>query len=196
MPCFVLLDYGIVSFLSYIHYWLYQKLMKWSIWSTQEIFGLFITIAFIHVAFKDVGNNFRDNYYNVACDEKYVVIHNNISASLSPNAYVIGSDPNGTIYTHDTVSHPVDNGISPTVSVVEADPLVNTFWEVLRQILTYVEIETSLKLTMEDIDKEQKAKSETMDVNNTQNVAGDNQSQKQSSQQASGKNNNNSKKNF
>ena len=45
----------------------------------------------------------------------------------------------------------------------------------LKQILTYVETETSLKLTMEEIDKEQKAKSETIDVNNTQNVSGNNQ---------------------
>ena len=66
------------------------------------------------------------------------------------------------------------------------DPVTNTFWDVLKQILTYVETETSLKLTIEDIDKEQKAKSGTYEVNNTQNASGNNQSQKQSSQQASG----------
>ena len=52
------------------------------------------------------------------------------------------------------------------------DPNVNTFWEVLKQILTYVEIETSLKLTIEDIDKEQKPKSGTIEVNTTQNTTG------------------------
>ena len=67
------------------------------------------------------------------------------------------------------------------------NPVTNTFWDVLKQILTYVETETSLKLTIEDIDKEQKAKSGTYEVNNTQNASGNNQSQKQSSQQASGK---------
>ena len=49
----------------------------------------------------------------------------------------------------------------------------------LKQILTYVEKETSLKLIIEDIDKEQKAKSGTYEVNNTQNASGNNQSQKQ-----------------
>ena len=52
------------------------------------------------------------------------------------------------------------------------DPNVNTFWNVLKQILTYVEIETSLKLTIEDIDKEQKPKSGTIEVNTTQNTTG------------------------
>ena len=68
-----------------------------------------------------------------------------------------------------------------------SNPVTNTFWEVLKQILTYVETETALKLTMDDIDKEQKGKSGTYEVNNTQNVPGNSQSQKQSIQQISGK---------
>ena len=39
------------------------------------------------------------------------------------------------------------------------NPAVNTIWEVLKQILTYVETETSLKLTQDDIDTENKRQS-------------------------------------
>merc|ERR1711874_919475 len=56
----------------------------------------------------------------------------------------------------------------------------------LKQILTYVETETSLKLTMEHIDKKQQTKSGIYEVNNTQNASGNNPSQKQPTQQASG----------
>ena len=52
------------------------------------------------------------------------------------------------------------------------NPVTNTFWNVLKQILTYVEIETSLKLTIEDIDKEQKPKSGTIEVNISQDTTG------------------------
>ena len=77
-----------------------------------------------------------------------------------------------------------------------SDPVANTFWEVLKQILTYVETETSLKLTQEDIDREQKVKSGTYEVNNTQASGSSKQPQNQptqqvaSNEQSSGKANN------
>ena len=68
-----------------------------------------------------------------------------------------------------------------------SDPGVNNFWEVLNQILKYVESEPSLKLTVEDIDKEQKPKSGTVEVNVvSQNVPS--QTQASQSQQIAGKN--------
>ena len=63
-----------------------------------------------------------------------------------------------------------------------SNPAVNTFYEVLKQILVYVDTETNLKLTMDDIEKEQKTKAGTYEVNNYQNATGN----KQSSQQAAG----------
>ena len=57
-----------------------------------------------------------------------------------------------------------------------SDPAENTFWEVLKKILVYVDTETSLKLSIDDIEKEQKAKSDTVEVNTTQNIPGSNQS--------------------
>ena len=45
------------------------------------------------------------------------------------------------------------------------NPAVNTYWEVLKQILTYVEKEPNLKLTIEDIERENKPKAGTIEVN-------------------------------
>ena len=62
------------------------------------------------------------------------------------------------------------------------DPLTNHFFDVLKQILAYCAKETELKLSIEDIKKEQKPKAGTFEVNNTQNtqsVASNSQPQKQ-----------------
>ena len=53
-----------------------------------------------------------------------------------------------------------------------SDPVTNTYWEVLKQILTYVENETNLKLTIEDIEKETKTKPGTVEVNISQDTTG------------------------
>ena len=68
---------------------------------------------------------------------------------------------------------------------IKIDDPSNNFFEVLRQILTYCERETILKLSIEDIKREQKTKSGTFEVNNTQNVnnISNAQNQKQNAQQ-------------
>ena len=53
-----------------------------------------------------------------------------------------------------------------------SDPVANTFWDVLRQILEYVEVETNLKLTIEDIERETKLKPGAVEVNNSQDTTG------------------------
>ena len=53
-----------------------------------------------------------------------------------------------------------------------SDPVANTFWDVLRQILEYVEEETNLKLTIEDIERETKLKTGAVEVNNSQDTTG------------------------
>ena len=45
-------------------------------------------------------------------------------------------------------------------------------WNVLRQILEYVEEETNLKLTIEDIERETKIKPGAVEVNNSQDTTG------------------------
>ena len=71
-----------------------------------------------------------------------------------------------------------------------ADPTVNNFYEVLKQILSYCETETVLKLSIDDIKKEQKVKSGVVEVNN---ITAGTQSQKQgaTSQTSGGKTANN-----
>ena len=53
-----------------------------------------------------------------------------------------------------------------------SDPVENTYWEVLKQILTYVENETNLKLTIEDIEWESKTNPGTVEVNISQDTTG------------------------
>ena len=53
-----------------------------------------------------------------------------------------------------------------------SDPANNTYWDVLRQILEYVENETNLKLTIEDIERETKIKPGTVEVNISQGTTG------------------------
>ncbi|KAJ8040324.1 Sodium bicarbonate transporter-like protein 11 [Holothuria leucospilota] len=45
-----------------------SRLIKWSTRSTEEIFALFISIAFTADAFKDLMHNFKMNYYEDACN--------------------------------------------------------------------------------------------------------------------------------
>ncbi|XP_032786652.2 sodium bicarbonate transporter-like protein 11 isoform X2 [Daphnia magna] len=44
-----------------------SRLMRWSTRSTEEIFALFISIAFCVDAFRDTVKNFQENYYAPAC---------------------------------------------------------------------------------------------------------------------------------
>ncbi|XP_025016177.1 sodium bicarbonate transporter-like protein 11 isoform X2 [Tetranychus urticae] len=46
-----------------------SRLMKWCTRSTEEIFALFISIAFVVDAFRDVYKNFNKNYYSPKCLE-------------------------------------------------------------------------------------------------------------------------------
>ncbi|XP_053212337.1 solute carrier family 4 member 11-like isoform X2 [Panonychus citri] len=46
-----------------------SRLMKWCTRSTEEIFALFISIAFVVDAFRDVYKNFKKNYYSPKCLE-------------------------------------------------------------------------------------------------------------------------------
>ena len=52
------------------------------------------------------------------------------------------------------------------------DPAVNTYYEVLKQILSYVEKEPNLKLTIDDIEKEVKTKPGTIEVNQVTDSSG------------------------
>ena len=80
-----------------------------------------------------------------------------------------------------------------------SDPGVNTFPEVLKQILIYVESELALKLTQDDINKEQKVKAGTCEVDSTvvlgSSKKSKNQQQVASNEQSSDKVNNQGAKN-
>ena len=62
--------------------------------------------------------------------------------------------------------------------IIVADPVANHFYDVLKQILAYCETEVALKLSIDDIKKEQKVKSGVVEVSNITITAGT-QSQKQ-----------------
>ncbi|KAB7507658.1 Sodium bicarbonate transporter-like protein 11 [Armadillidium nasatum] len=66
-----------------------SKLMKFSTRSTEEIFALFITIAFCHDAFTDVAKNFAANYNSEACEAESVLQMNGSYNVLPENASAI-----------------------------------------------------------------------------------------------------------
>jgi len=61
---------GLFNSLFLVFYSLFDvsKLMRWSTRSTEEIFALFISVAFCNDAMWDVVKNFKKNYYNAACE--------------------------------------------------------------------------------------------------------------------------------
>ncbi|XP_022107670.1 sodium bicarbonate transporter-like protein 11 isoform X2 [Acanthaster planci] len=66
--------YALVGFWNTLFLCLYSVcdascLMKWSTRSTEEIFALFISIAFCVDAFKDLANNFKKNYISDGCNQ-------------------------------------------------------------------------------------------------------------------------------
>ncbi|XP_074593858.1 solute carrier family 4 member 11-like isoform X2 [Brevipalpus obovatus] len=67
-----------------------SRLMKWCTRSTEEIFALFISIAFVVDAFRDVYKNFNKNYYSQKC----LVKEDFLSAGTPIN---FTSDVNATI---------------------------------------------------------------------------------------------------
>ncbi|XP_022650740.1 sodium bicarbonate transporter-like protein 11 isoform X3 [Varroa destructor] len=50
-----------------------SKLMKWCTRSTEEIFALFISIAFVVDAGRDIYKNFQENYYHKNCSRSFNV---------------------------------------------------------------------------------------------------------------------------
>ena len=66
--------------------------------------------------------------------------------------------------------------------IKNSNPAENTFPEVLKQILVYVETESALRLSQEDINREQKNKSTTYEVNSTEQSGSSKKSKKQSQQ--------------
>ncbi|XP_069180429.1 solute carrier family 4 member 11 isoform X2 [Procambarus clarkii] len=66
-----------------------SRLMRWSTRSTEEIFALFISIAFCNDAFSAVGKNFDANYYSPAC-QGVTNSTNYTSYTIStPSAYTV-----------------------------------------------------------------------------------------------------------
>ena len=59
------------------------KLMKYSTRSTEEIFALFICIAFTVDAFKDAYSDFSKNYLNETCHQFDYLVTRNISLNIS-----------------------------------------------------------------------------------------------------------------
>lgn len=96
-----------------------SRLMRWSTRSTEEIFALFISIAFCNDAFNDVRKNFKSNYYSPACQGGLNSTDSlNQTSSLNATAYsVLGNhsdaytptvsgpyhDPNATLTLVDEV---------------------------------------------------------------------------------------------
>lgn len=92
-----------------------SRLMRWSTRSTEEIFALFISIAFCNDAFTAVGKNFEANYYSIACQTaaNFTNYTNYTSYSTgNPSSYTVlgnhsdpyltissnqGGDPNATL---------------------------------------------------------------------------------------------------
>nr|XP_053643908.1 solute carrier family 4 member 11-like [Cherax quadricarinatus] len=66
-----------------------SRLMRWSTRSTEEIFALFISIAFCNDAFTAVGKNFDANYYSPACQ--------GLTNSTNYTSYTIGTQSPYTI---------------------------------------------------------------------------------------------------
>ena len=61
------------------------KLMKYSTRSTEEIFALFICIAFTVDAFKDAYSDFRKNYLTEECAQFDALVSANVSSISSGN---------------------------------------------------------------------------------------------------------------
>ena len=67
------------------------KLMKFSTRSTEEIFALFICIAFTVDAFKDAYSDFKDNYLTQDCQEFDELVSSNytIHSGESPVSLIM-----------------------------------------------------------------------------------------------------------
>ncbi|XP_077861478.1 solute carrier family 4 member 11-like [Saccoglossus kowalevskii] len=68
------------------------KLMKWSTRSTEEIFALFIAIAFCYDAFIDLAHNFDENYVDPLCNCSSPYLQNNNSSALLDYVLNNGTD--------------------------------------------------------------------------------------------------------
>lgn len=102
-----------------------SKLMKWSTRSTEEIFGLFITIAFIHDAFKDVGKNFNKNYYNEACAAKGAAYNTVKELASNINASDGEYDP---LHPIPTISVPLEDECLKENSLLIVLLMFGTLW--------------------------------------------------------------------
>ncbi|XP_042225670.1 sodium bicarbonate transporter-like protein 11 [Homarus americanus] len=69
-----------------------SRLMRWSTRSTEEIFALFISIAFCNDAFTAVGKNFNANYYSPACQ--------GLTNNTNYTSYSIGTPSTFTILSN------------------------------------------------------------------------------------------------
>ncbi|XP_068230129.1 solute carrier family 4 member 11-like isoform X1 [Palaemon carinicauda] len=89
-----------------------SRLMRWSTRSTEEIFALFISIAFTNDAFNDVRKNFRANYYSDACQGG-----SNSSLQSNHTAYVVLKNYSENYVVSISDSHGVDS--NATLTLVE-----------------------------------------------------------------------------
>lgn len=78
-----------------------SRLMRWSTRSTEEIFAIFISIAFCNDAFADVSKNFQTNYYNTACQEE--ASNRSWSAQNSTHHSVIGQSRENHTFVHKNI---------------------------------------------------------------------------------------------
>ncbi|XP_076043652.1 solute carrier family 4 member 11-like [Oratosquilla oratoria] len=82
-----------------------SRLMRWSTRSTEEIFALFISIAFCNDAFSAVYKNFQSNYYTKACQGNTSTYHSyatvlggdNATSPIDPHGAADMSEANATL---------------------------------------------------------------------------------------------------
>ncbi|XP_045124359.1 sodium bicarbonate transporter-like protein 11 isoform X2 [Portunus trituberculatus] len=95
-----------------------SRLMRWSTRSTEEIFALFISIAFCNDAFTAVRKNFKTNYYSPSCQPGP---NSSYLAPPSPSAYAVTGNHSVSYVTYPPDPHMEDlEGSNVTITVVQS----------------------------------------------------------------------------
>ncbi|XP_050736813.1 solute carrier family 4 member 11-like isoform X2 [Eriocheir sinensis] len=79
-----------------------SRLMRWSTRSTEEIFALFISIAFCNDAFTAVRKNFDANYYSPSCQKG---ANTSFVAAVSPSIYAATGNQSEPFISYTSTSH-------------------------------------------------------------------------------------------
>ncbi|RXG73946.1 hypothetical protein Avbf_08562, partial [Armadillidium vulgare] len=109
-----------------------SRLMRWSTRSTEEIFALFISIAFCNDAFNDVRKNFHSNYYSEACESEHKQKRNQ-----SQNEFGAFNIMSGNLSSYSLVSLYLQNQTSNVTLVVNGTSNCNRENSILYLLLMF-----------------------------------------------------------